>query len=273
MPVSIDDPQVRRLLRYIKERGTDGLSKEEVIQASQILEEAYRTSEERMFEEYYPAAGTYSRDRYPKHLELFRAGGTHRERCMMGGNRTGKSVCGAYETTCHLTGNYPDWWDGRRFNEPTFCLSAGKFNETVKLINQTHLLGEIRKDAKGRNYPTCRGFVPGDLVVPNSLTSRGSVQGLAESIRVRYRDSEHEESTLSLKAYEQGRGSFEGVSRHFIWLDEEPPWDVYEECLLRTATVNGLIMLTFTPLDGITKVVEQFLPKAWASRPARDVFI
>ena len=40
----------------------------------------------------------------------------------------------------------------------------------------------------------------------------------------------------------------------------EPPADVYGECLIRTATTNGIIMLTFTPLSGLSTVVLQFMP-------------
>ncbi len=67
-------------------------------------------------------------------------------------------------------------------------------------------------------------------------------------------------SVLGLKAYNQGRGSFEGTAQHVIWLDEEPPMDVYGECLIRTATTDGIVMLTFTPLAGMSEVVLGFLP-------------
>ena len=66
-------------------------------------------------------------------------------------------------------------------------------------------------------------------------------------------------SRLGFKAYEQGRGSFEGTAKHVIWLDEECPLDVYGECLIRTATTGGITMLTFTPLQGITETVRQFM--------------
>ncbi len=36
--------------------------------------------------------------------------------------------------------------------------------------------------------------------------------------------------------------------------------DVYGECLIRTATTNGIVMLTFTPLAGMSAVVLQFMP-------------
>jgi len=45
-----------------------------------------------------------------------------------------------------------------------------------------------------------------------------------------------------------------------IWLDEEPPMDVYSECLLRLMTANGLMLCTFTPLLGLSDVALMFLP-------------
>ena len=44
-----------------------------------------------------------------------------------------------------------------------------------------------------------------------------------------------------------------------IWVDEEPPADVYSECLLRLMTVDGLLMLTFTPLMGMSEVVFRYI--------------
>jgi phage terminase large subunit-like protein len=35
--------------------------------------------------------------------------------------------------------------------------------------------------------------------------------------------------------------------------------DIYTECLLRTMTTDGLIMVTFTPLNGRTPLVASFL--------------
>jgi phage terminase large subunit-like protein len=65
---------------------------------------------------------------------------------------------------------------------------------------------------------------------------------------------------LGVKSYQQGRRSFEGTEQDLIWLDEEPPLDIYTECLVRTMTTDGLVMLTFTPLEGMSEVVLSFLP-------------
>lgn len=63
-----------------------------------------------------------------------------------------------------------------------------------------------------------------------------------------------------MKSYDQRREAFQGTEQDWIWLDEEPPMAIYTECLLRTMTNNGLVALTFTPLQGMSEVVLTFLP-------------
>jgi len=66
-------------------------------------------------------------------------------------------------------------------------------------------------------------------------------------------------STLLFKAYEQGRAKWQGDTLHGVWFDEEPPLDIYVEGLTRTNATNGIVMLTFTPLKGMSDVVQMFL--------------
>ncbi len=66
-------------------------------------------------------------------------------------------------------------------------------------------------------------------------------------------------SELILKSYDQRREAFQGTNRDVIWLDEECERDIYVECLLRTMTTNGILILTFTPLMGVTDIVRDFL--------------
>lgn len=42
----------------------------------------------------------------------------------------------------------------------------------------------------------------------------------------------------------QGRTSFQGTSKHVIWLDEECDFEIYTEFLLRTMTTDGIVMAT-----------------------------
>src|SRR5213078_4149038 len=64
------------------------------------------------------------------------------------------------------------------------------------------------------------------------------------------------ESTIEFMSYEQDTEKFAGTSRHGIWFDEEPPQDIYTECLLRTLDVGGDVWITMTPVEGMTWVYD-----------------
>ena len=79
---------------------------------------------------------------YPKHIAWF--GAPDRERLMIAANRIGKTQAGAFETTAHLTGLYPHWWTGRRFDEPVECWAVGTNSQTTRDIVQAKLLGSVQ---------------------------------------------------------------------------------------------------------------------------------
>ena len=108
------------------------------------------------------------------------------------------------------------------------------------------------------------GLVPGEDI--GGVTWKRGVQDLADMVRVKHRSGGW--STIGLKSYEQGRGAFEGMEKDLIWFDEEPPGDVYVEALVRTMTTQGHVLLTFTPLEGMSEVVLMFLPGG--ALPPRD---
>jgi phage terminase large subunit-like protein len=202
----------------------------------------------------------YARRLYRQHLEFFRLGAQVRARCFMAANRVGKTFsAGGYEMSCHLTGRYPAWWPGRRFKHPVRAWACGKTNETTRDIVQTTLLGDIE-------YLGMRKVVDGSGVIPKdcigtqagSIAWKQGVQDLLDTIKIKHITGGW--SKLGFKSYQQGRGSFEGTAQHVIWDDEEPPIDVYNEQVIRTATTRGIIMVTFTPLEGMSDVVRQFLP-------------
>lgn len=199
---------------------------------------------------YYPEEGLLRRESYPKHLEFFEAGFIHRERLMLAANRVGKTEgVGGYELTLHSTGLYPDWWVGRRFNGSVKAWACGDTSKTVRDILQFKLLGS--PDAPGT------GLIPAD-----SIERTLSKPGVPDGIETAYiRHSSGDISVLSFKSYDQGREAFQGTEQDLIWLDEEPPLSVYSECLMRTMTTNGLMLLTFTPLRGVSEVVLSYLPE------------
>jgi phage terminase large subunit-like protein len=161
---------------------------------------------------------------------------------------------GAYETTLHLTGQYPDWWTGWRSAKPVRWWAAGKTNETTRDIVQSKLLGPASWSGGKKGFAGT-GMVPGDSIGP--VTWKAGLTDLADTVAVRHVAGGY--SLLGIKSYQQGRGSFEGTEQDGSWLDEEPPLDVYSECLIRTMTTDGRILLTFTPLEGMSEVVMNFL--------------
>ena len=51
-----------------------------------------------------------------------------------------------------------------------------------------------------------------------------------------------------------------------MWDDEEPPEDVYTEQLLRITTTDGIMLVTFTPLQGMSNVVTAFIEPTEAAK-------
>lgn len=199
---------------------------------------------------YYPDAGNLRRELYKKHLSFFSAGKTYRQRLMLAANRVGKTEgVGLYETTLHLTGDYPAWWDGRRFDKKVKWWAAGDTKQTVREILQDKMLGPV--GAWGT------GLIPGDMI-HKIVRGGGSVADSVDMIYVKHKSGGI--SQLTFKSYDQRREAFQGTEQDGILLDEEPPEDIYTECLLRTMTNNGMLMLTFTPLMGMSSVVLAFLP-------------
>ena len=233
----------------------DNLTPAQKREAIALLEEQDRRRRRRKLFAYYPDEGPLRRELYPKHLAYFEAGAQHRERLMLAANRVGKTEgIGGYETALHLTGEYPKWWVGRRFDGPVRWWVAGRTNETTRDIVQAKLLGPVEY-VDNRKVFAGTGLVPGDAI--GDVTWKAGFQDLADRVQVRHVSGEW--SALGIKSYQQGRGSFEGTEQDGIWLDEEPPLDVYSECLIRTMTTDGMILLTFTPMEGMSEVVMSFL--------------
>ena len=78
---------------------------------------------------------------YPPQAEFHAAGAKHRERLFLAGNQLGKSLAGASEAAFHLTGLYPDWWRGRRWDRPIVAWAASVSGEATRDNPQRMLLG------------------------------------------------------------------------------------------------------------------------------------
>jgi phage terminase large subunit-like protein len=209
----------------------------------------------RRIDRFFPDEGRFRRELYPKHTEFFRAGAQHRERLFMAGNRCGKTIAGAYEVALHLTGEYPAWWEGRRFDCPVDWWAAGKRAQDTRDIVQLELMG------KWGEFGT--GMIPGDALLAWSRKERPA--HAVDTVSVRHVTGGV--SSLGLKSYAEGAEAFAGTAKHGIWFDEECDLETYVEASIRTMIVpscdaGGLCMVTFTPLEGWSDVVEAFLGSA-----------
>ena len=187
---------------------------------------------------------------YARQREFHAAGREHRERLLMSANQVGKTFCGAAEAAFHLTGRYPDWWQGRRWDRPVRGWVASKTAEVTRDTVQRVLIGEPKdRSAWGT------GLIPGDDILGWQV--RSAVGDAIDSVLVRHADGRR--STLGFKSYDQGREKWQGETLDFVWFDEEPPLDIYTEGLTRTNATGGLVWMTFTPLLGMSEVVLMFM--------------
>lgn len=187
---------------------------------------------------------------YAKQIDFHDLGVSKRERMFMAGNQLGKTFSGAAECAMHLTGQYPDWWLGRRFGFPTMAIVGSKTAELTRDGAQRLLVGQPASEELWG-----RGSIPKDCLL--SRTRRQGIANALDSVSVKHVSGGV--STLLFKSYDQGREKWQANTAHVVWFDEEPPYDVYSEGLTRTTATKGIVFVTFTPLMGRSDVVNRYL--------------
>ena len=198
---------------------------------------------------------------YPKQWQFHAAGKDNRERLLMKGNRVGGTLCGANEFAMHLTGRYPKWWPGGVFRYPITAWTGSETSTTSREIIQKFLLGTTSISLRHPLMGT--GAIPKDHI-KDILPRQAGVRDVADQIVVRHFTNgvEDGESRATLKTYDMGRLGWQGVGVQLVWPDEEPKHDpqIYTEALTRTQdSEDGLVMMTFSPLNGMTPVVEALM--------------
>lgn len=165
----------------------------------------------------------------------------------MAGNQLGKTWAGAYEMAFHLTGKYPDWWEGRRFDKPVMAWAGS--------VSTLATRDTVQRLVMGRPGQHGTGTIPkSDIVQTKSALG---TPDLLDTVQVRHVSGEV--SILAFKSYEQGREKWQGETLDLVWFDEEPPQEIYSEGLTRTNATGGMVYMTFTPLLGMSEVVRRFL--------------
>ena len=193
---------------------------------------------------------------YPWQKKFYKAGHKNKQRLLMAANRVGKTASMAVEVAFHLTGVYPDWWQGIRFDKPTSIWCLGVSGEQLRDVVVKELFGNYLGDGKFDG----NGLIRQDQTY--QVTPAMGTPRLPRDVAVRYRNGNT--SLVSFKSYTQGQHVLMGSSQDFIWIDEEPTdATIYPQCLTRTATGNGgeggFVTMTFTPENGVTELVAQFM--------------
>lgn len=184
---------------------------------------------------------------YARQKQFHAMGRLYRERLLMAGNKLGKTYAAGFEAAYHLTGIYPDWWDGRVFTKQNRGWAGSVTSELTRDGIQRILLG-----------PTGRwgtGTIPKELIV--EIKRARGVPDAVESILVRHANGDV--SQVIFKAYSDGREAWQAEDLEWVWFDEEPPEDIYTEGVTRTNNSGGPVFTTFTPLLGMSNVVMRFL--------------
>ena len=182
---------------------------------------------------------------YPKHLEFFDKGNLYKQRLFLAANRIGKTTSAACELVYHLTGEYPNFWTGKRFVKATQWWVVGKTSKQIRDSIQASLL----------STPFGTGLLPKNKI--QQVTKAHGVADFVDTILVNHISGGT--SKITLKSYDQGREAFQGSTLDGVWIDEEPPIEIYNELITRTMTTNGIVMLTMTPLFGLTELIQKFV--------------
>lgn len=148
-------------------------------------------------------------------------------RALFWGNRCGKTEIGAMEVARYMLGQH----EYRDIPVPVEVWSICPSFDAQAETTQKKLLT----------------YLP-EQEIADTTTIR---KGIFSSVRLKNR------SVINFKSYEQGRAKFQGAGKRLIWFDEEPPHDIWEECVVRQEAGQPLdIILTMTPIKGITWVYD-----------------
>lgn len=190
-----------------------------------------------------------------KQLAFHATGLVAKERAFFAGNRCGKTLCTSAEWCMHLTGNYPDWWNGYRYDRPINIWVAGVTNAETSQSLKTYYIGDVGKE----------GFIHSSLIVHQDKQKHlYYVQHSSGGV-----------SKLRFKSYEQRGGAWQAETLDGIHLDEEPPSEIYSEAITRTISTSayhhGMVTASLTPLSGVTHFMLQYMERLLCDENGKEI--
>ena len=204
----------------------------------QILKELQEIDCEFKFRKRHNNLERYNKGKkvHKKQLEFHKC--QKRNRWVFGGNRSGKTECGAVETVWLARGNHP--FKQNKDGVSGWVVSLSK--QVQRDVAQSKILHYLNPD-----------WI--EDIVMDSGSKDFAENGIIDYILIKNEFGGL--SKIGFKSCDQGREKFQGASLDFVWFDEEPPYDIYSECKMRVFDKKGEIFGTMTPLKGLTWVYDE----------------
>lgn len=154
-------------------------------------------------------------------------------RALFGGNRSGKTHGGCAEDAFWAT------------HSQRYRLRPRRKDIKILIGSESN---EYNRDII---VPKLRTLIPQSLIIKETRIQRGMIDfwNLPDGGKIKF------------KNYEQDVDKWAGDDYNLIHLDEESPPEIFKECLLRTIDRNGEIILTMTPVKGLTWVYQDVYEK------------
>jgi len=233
-----------------KSSSSTQLSRNEKIQLLALLEEKKRRLQQHAFKERF---GTL----YAWQKKFITATASNTVCMLMAANRVGKTMTGLTMDAAHLLGEYPEDWTGHKYEFAPLCWLLGYSMEKTRDLLQNVLFG-VYEGGKWSG-----GLVPAERIVGH-LSASGT-SGAMRQVSVRH--SSGGTAIAQLWSYSQGQHAIMGDTVDWFHIDEEPrDKSIFPQVLTRTATGDrgkgGRGILTFTPENGRTELVVQFMDAA-----------
>jgi len=170
-----------------------------------------------------------------------------KNRWVFGGNRSGKTECGAVESVYFARGIHPY----RENKDNVFGWVVSLSTQVQRDVAQAKILHYLRED-----------WIEDITMLSGKKDS--PKYGVIDQIKIK--NVFGGTSVIGFKSCDQGREKFQGSSLDFVWFDEEPPKDIYEECKMRVLDKNGDIFGTMTPLKGLTFIYDEIYLNSFNSK-------
>ena len=230
-----------------------GLNRQEKVELIYLLEEKERRQAAKKHLTSYAIF-------YPWQRDFVAATHQYYECCLCAGNQIGKTFTGTTIDAMHLLGDYPEDWEGHQFDHAPLCWGLSYSMEKSRDLLQKALFGELRAGE------FTGGLIPKDRII--DYQSAPGTPNACRTVRVKHRLGV---AVMQFWSYTQGQHAIMGDVVDWVHVDEEPEDQTIRPQLL-TRTINGdlgrggRIIYTFTPENGRTELVVQFMDTPTSSQ-------